>query len=110
MYKEQITQFIDSHKEEMIKDICTLCCINSERMTPSEGKPVSPDALGDTALWGSAPRTWKAFGFPGLLARRDGSDFPAIRAPAAILQQISQLASRTETANTASAQPQSRNS
>lgn len=60
MYKEQITQFIDSHKEEMIKDICTLCCINSERMTPSEGKPYGE---GPAAALEAAIEMAKGYGF-----------------------------------------------
>lgn len=60
MYKEQITQFIDSHKEEMIKDICTLCRINSERMTPSEGKPYGE---GPAAALEAAIEMAKGYGF-----------------------------------------------
>ena len=32
MYRKEIEGFIDSHREEMIEDICTLCRINSEKM------------------------------------------------------------------------------
>ena len=39
MYRNEIEGFIDSHREEMIEDICTLCRINSEKMPYVEGKP-----------------------------------------------------------------------
>ena len=32
MYRKEIEGFIDSHRDEMIEDICTLCRINSEKM------------------------------------------------------------------------------
>ena len=41
MYRKEIEEYIDSHKDQMIEDICTLCRINSEKMTlTSEGKPI----------------------------------------------------------------------
>ena len=36
---EEIEEYIDSHKDQMIEDICTLCRINSEKMPYTEGKP-----------------------------------------------------------------------
>ena len=39
MYRKEIEGFIDSHRDEMIEDICTLCRINSEKMPYVEGKP-----------------------------------------------------------------------
>ena len=39
MYKKEIEQYIDSHRQEMLDDICTLCRINSEKMPYVEGKP-----------------------------------------------------------------------
>lgn len=39
MYRKEIEQFIDSHKDEMLEDIAALCRINSEKMPYSEGKP-----------------------------------------------------------------------
>lgn len=36
-YREEIERYMDSHKEEMIEDICTLCRINSEKMPYEEG-------------------------------------------------------------------------
>ncbi|HIQ74906.1 MAG TPA: dipeptidase PepV [Candidatus Cottocaccamicrobium excrementipullorum] len=39
MYKEQIEQYIDAHRQEMVDDICTLCRINSEKMAYKTGKP-----------------------------------------------------------------------
>ena len=39
MYRKEIEEYIDSHKNQMIEDICTLCRINSEKMPYTEGKP-----------------------------------------------------------------------
>lgn len=39
MYKEQISAYIDNHKEEMLQDIMDLCKINSEKMPYQEGMP-----------------------------------------------------------------------
>ena len=39
MYKDQIDNYIDSHKEEMIEDLKTLVRINSQKMDPKEGMP-----------------------------------------------------------------------
>lgn len=39
MYREEIEQYIESHKAEMLEDICTLCRINSEKMPYQEGMP-----------------------------------------------------------------------
>lgn len=39
MYRKKIEQYIDSHLDEMIEDICTLCRIDSEKMPYTEGKP-----------------------------------------------------------------------
>jgi len=44
MYKEKIDAFIDSHKQEMIEDICELCRINSEKMAAEEDMPFGPGA------------------------------------------------------------------
>ena len=38
-YRKEIEGFIDSHREDMIEDICRLCRINSEKMPYTEGKP-----------------------------------------------------------------------
>ena len=32
MYREEIEQYIESHKAEMLEDICTLCRITSEKI------------------------------------------------------------------------------
>ena len=37
--KKKSKKYIDSHKDQMIEDICTLCRINSEKMPYTEGKP-----------------------------------------------------------------------
>ena len=37
MYRKEIEEYIDSHKDQMIEDICTLCRINSEKMPYTEG-------------------------------------------------------------------------
>lgn len=39
MYREKIENYIDSHRAEMLEDICTLCRINSEKMPYQEGMP-----------------------------------------------------------------------
>lgn len=39
MYREQIDQFIDAHKDEMIADIIELCRIDSAKGSYMEGKP-----------------------------------------------------------------------
>lgn len=38
-YREKIEAYIDSHREEMLSDIITLCRINSEKMPYKEGMP-----------------------------------------------------------------------
>ncbi len=45
MYRKEIEQYIDSHRQEMVDDICTLCRINSEKMPYSEGKPYGEGAF-----------------------------------------------------------------
>ena len=42
--KQQISAYIDSHREEMIEDICRLCRINSERTDRKEGAPFGEGA------------------------------------------------------------------
>lgn len=39
MYRKRIEEYIDSHRQEMLDDICLLCRINSERSAYQEGKP-----------------------------------------------------------------------
>ena len=43
-YREKIEQYIDSHRQEMINDICALCRINSEKMSYKEGMPYGEGA------------------------------------------------------------------
>ena len=45
MYRKEIEGFIDSHRQEMIDDICKLCRINSEKMPYTEGKPYGDGAF-----------------------------------------------------------------
>ena len=45
MYRKEIEGFIDSHRQEMIEDICKLCRINSEKMPYTEGKPYGEGAF-----------------------------------------------------------------
>jgi succinyl-diaminopimelate desuccinylase len=45
MYKKEIEEYIEAHKQEMIEDICTLCRINSEKMPYKEGMPFGPGAF-----------------------------------------------------------------
>lgn len=44
-YRKEIEEYIDSHKEEMLEDICTLCRINSEKAPYVEGKPYGQGAF-----------------------------------------------------------------
>ena len=39
MYREQIEQYIEAHKEEMLADIIELCKIDSAKGPYAEGKP-----------------------------------------------------------------------
>ena len=45
MYREKIEAYIDSHRQEMLDDICKLCRINSEKMPYEEGKPYGAGAF-----------------------------------------------------------------
>lgn len=45
MYRTEIEQYIDSHRQEMVDDICALCRINSEKMPYTEGKPYGEGAF-----------------------------------------------------------------
>ena len=45
MYRKEIEGFIDSHRQEMIDDICKPCRINSEKMPYTEGKPYGDGAF-----------------------------------------------------------------
>ena len=44
MYRKQIEEYIDSHCQDMVDDIFTLCRVNSERTAPEEGKPYGSGA------------------------------------------------------------------
>lgn len=48
MYRKEIEEFIEAHRQEMLDDICTLCRINSEKMPYKEGMPYGQGAF--TAL------------------------------------------------------------
>lgn len=39
MYREQLDQYLEDHRQEMLDDICTICRINSEKMPYEEGMP-----------------------------------------------------------------------
>ena len=39
MYRKEIEQYIEDHKQEMIEDIFTLCRIDSQKMPYEEGMP-----------------------------------------------------------------------
>ena len=45
MYKNEIEAYVDSHRQEMLDDICALCRINSEKMPYSAGKPFGEGAF-----------------------------------------------------------------
>ena len=40
MYRKEIEEYIDSHKDQMIEDICTLCRINSEKNALHRGETI----------------------------------------------------------------------
>ena len=44
MYRKQIEEYMDSHVQEMVEDISTLCRINSEKTQAEEGKPFGAGA------------------------------------------------------------------
>ena len=44
MYRKQIEEYIDSHCQDMVEDIFTLCRINSEKAEAEEGKPYGAGA------------------------------------------------------------------
>lgn len=60
MYKKKIEAYIDSHRQEMIDDIVTLCRINSEKMPYSEGKPFGEGAFQALSI---ALRMAESYGF-----------------------------------------------
>lgn len=43
-YQKQIERYIDTHKNALVKDVCELCNINSERMPSEDGMPFGPGA------------------------------------------------------------------
>lgn len=45
MYRKEIENYIDTHKEEMLEDICVLCRINSEKAPYKEGMPYGEGAF-----------------------------------------------------------------
>ncbi len=59
-YREKIESYIDSHREEMIKDISALCRINSEKMPYREGMPYGEGAC---AALGAALTMAEGYGF-----------------------------------------------
>ena len=38
-YRKEIESYMESHRQEMIDDICSLCSINSEKQPYKEGMP-----------------------------------------------------------------------
>ena len=48
MYRKEIEEFVEAHRQGMLEDICTLCRINSEKMPYKEGMPYGEGAF--TAL------------------------------------------------------------
>lgn len=48
MYRKEIEEYIEAHRQEMLEDICDLCRINSEKMPYKEGMPYGEGAF--TAL------------------------------------------------------------
>jgi len=45
MYKDQITKWVDDHTDEMVRDIMTLCRINSEKMSAKPNMPFGKGPL-----------------------------------------------------------------
>lgn len=60
MYKEQITQWVEAHREEMLKDIKTLVRIQSDKGVAEPGKPYGP---GPYAALEAALDLAKGYGF-----------------------------------------------
>lgn len=60
MYKQQISQWIDAHRDEMIEDAKTLIRIPSHRQEPLPGKPFGP---GPDAALTAALELAKGYGF-----------------------------------------------
>lgn len=60
MYRKQIEEFIDSHSQEMVEDIFTLCRVNSEKMPAREGQPYGPGAAQALA---AALKMMEGYGF-----------------------------------------------
>ena len=60
MYRKEIEEYIEAHKQEMIEDICDLCRINSEKMPYKEGMPYGKGAF--TALAEALSKA-EAYGF-----------------------------------------------
>ena len=52
MYRKEIEQYIEKHKEEMVEDIFTLCRIDSQKMPYEKGMPYGkgPSMALSTAL------------------------------------------------------------
>ena len=44
MYKEKIEAYMETHRQELVADVCELCRINSERMPAEEDMPYGPGA------------------------------------------------------------------
>ena len=59
-YRDKIEQYIDSHRQEMLNDIVTLCRINSEKMPYKEGMPYGE---GVCAALGQALTMAENYGF-----------------------------------------------
>lgn len=60
MYKKEIENYIDSHINEMVEDICILCRINSEKTQAMEGMPYGQ---GNAQALKAALEMAKGYGF-----------------------------------------------
>ena len=46
MYKKQIEEYFNLHKDEMLEDICKVIRIKSDRQEPKEGMPFGEGVVG----------------------------------------------------------------
>lgn len=60
MYKEKIIAYLEAHKEEMLRDICELVRINSEKLPAKEGMPFGE---GNAQVLALALEKAKGYGF-----------------------------------------------
>lgn len=79
MYKEKIDAFINSHRQELIEDICELCRINSEKTAGEEDMPFGPGIAEclDTALDMAEGYGFDVVDYDGYVGCVDLNELPA---------------------------------